>query len=99
MKQILVDEDRYNALESLYEVLRYQSEINEEINIHCIYDLIFELSKNTSVLGPSKDLIQRYEHLAKIELLFRCALAEISNMNGEATIKAKQVLDERYKNR
>lgn len=103
MKQILVDEDRYEALEALYAILRFQSEMGEGYHLRAVGDIMFELSKNTSVLGPSKSLIEKYEQLAKTEQLFRNALAEIAN-GMDAGISAssehaRQTLDEWYKNR
>ena len=98
MKQILVDEGRYEALEALYAVLRFKSEMGEDNHLYSLGDMIFELSKNTSVLGPSRNFIERYEHLARVEYLFRCALAEIANGLDDginaSSIRAKQALDE-----
>ncbi len=99
MKKILVDEDRYDALEALFAVLRYESEAGDGFELRSVSQTMFELSKNTTVLGPSKDLIKQYEHLAETEYLFRCALAEIANMDGEAANKARQTLEEWHNKR
>jgi len=93
------NEDRYKALETLYAVLRHQSEIGEDFPLRSVANTMFELSKNTSILGPSKDLIQKLEHFAERDYIFRCALAEIANMSGEAAIRARKALDELNKER
>lgn len=99
MRQVTVDEDRYIALETLFAVLRYQLEVDNKLDLLVVVDVMFELSKNNSVLGPSNDLISKYECLAKTELLFRTTLAEIANMSGEPALRARMALDEWMKNR
>ena len=98
---ILVDEKRYEALEALHSILQYQCEVNPDdgLNFKIIGPALFEVEKNTSVLGTERNLIQQYERIAETEYLFRCALAEIANMDGEASLRARKALDEWYKAR